>query len=90
MLNRQRLCREKSKRYHRLRSERVEGTFAHLCDTGSMRRTWLKGIVDVTKRYLIATAAHNLGRLLWTLIAVGNPRGMQGIGALFGLCCGPF
>jgi hypothetical protein len=42
-----------------------------------MRRTWLTGFIDVTKRYLIATAAHNLGRVLRTLFGVGKPRTMQ-------------
>jgi hypothetical protein len=37
-----------------------------------------QGLVDVTKRYLIATAAHNLGRLLRTLFGVGKPRVLQG------------
>jgi hypothetical protein len=42
-----------------------------------MRRSWLKGLVDVTKPYLIATAAHNMGRVLWKLLGVGKPRGIQ-------------
>jgi hypothetical protein len=41
---------------------------------GGMRRTWLKGLGDVMKRYLIATAAHNLGRMLRPLFGVGKPR----------------
>jgi transposase len=45
-----------------------------------MRRTWLCGLIDVTKRYLIATAAHNLGRVLRTLFGVGKPRTLQGSG----------
>ena len=38
------------------------------------------GFVDVTKRYLIATAAHNLGRVLRKLFGVGKPRTLQGSG----------
>ena len=43
-----------------------------------MRRTWLRKLVDVTKRYLIAAAAHNLGRILRKLFGVGKPRALQG------------
>ena len=78
--NRQRVRRRKGKRLQRRRSERCERTFAHVCDTGGMRRTWLKGLIDVTKRYVIAAAAHNLGRVLRTLFGVGKPRGLQGRG----------
>ena len=84
-LNRQRIRRDKGKQLQRLRSERCERTFAHVCETGGMRRTWLKGFIDVTKRYLIATAAHNLGRLLWELIGIGKPRSLQGLAALFSI-----
>ena len=57
--NRRRVKRAKSKRLQRRRSERRERTFAHVCDTGGMRRSWLRGVEDVSKRYTIATAAHN-------------------------------
>lgn len=80
--NRQRMQRRKGKQLQRRRSELCERTFAHVCDSGGMRRTWLKGLVDVTKRYLIATAAHNLGRMLRTLFGVGKPRGLQGFGGV--------
>jgi len=78
--NRQRVRRDKGKQLQKRRSERCERSFAHVCETGGMRRTWLRGIVDVTKRYLIATAAHNLGRVLWKLLGVGKPRSLQGRG----------
>jgi transposase len=76
--NRRRMKRAKGKRLGRLRSERVERSFAHVCDTGGMRRSWLKGVVDVTKRYLIAVAAHNLGRILRKLLGIGKPKALQG------------
>jgi transposase len=78
--NRRRVQRAKGKQLQRRRSELCERSFAHVCETGGMRRTWLRGIVDVTKRYLIATAAHNLGRVLRTLFGVGKPRTLQGGG----------
>lgn len=48
--------------------------FAHICDTGVMRRTRLRGWVDVTKRYLIAAAGHDLGRILLKLFGLGESR----------------
>ena len=44
-----------------------------------MRRTWLKGLLDVTKRYVIAAAAaHNLSRIMRMLFGTGKPRGLLG------------
>jgi transposase len=78
--NRRRVKRAKSKRLQRLRSERCERSFAHICDSGGMRRSWLRGLEDVSKRYTIAAAAHNLGRILRSLFGVGKPRALQGEG----------
>jgi hypothetical protein len=80
--NRRRVRREKSRKLQRLRSERVERSFAHVCDSGGARRSWLRGLSDVTKRYLIVAAAHNLGRVLWSLVGVGKPRSLQGSSGL--------
>jgi transposase len=76
--NRRRIRRAKSRNLQRLRSERVERSFAHTCETGGARRSWLRGFVDVTKRYLMTAAAHNLGRVLRKLFGTGKPRGRQG------------
>ena len=65
-----------------LRSERVERSFAHVCDTGGARRTWLRGFINVTKRYLVQVAAHNLAVVLRALFGVGKPRAPQGEGGL--------
>jgi transposase len=83
--NRRRVRRGKGKQLQRLRSEHCERTFAHICDTGGMRRSWLRGLANVTKRYLIATAAHNLGRILRKLFGVGKPKVLQGSGSLAAL-----
>jgi hypothetical protein len=55
----------------------VERTFAHTCETGGARRTWLRGIDKVRKRYLIAAAAHNLSVMMRALFNMGTPRGLQ-------------
>lgn len=76
--NRARTKRSKSKRMQRRRSEVVERTFAHLCETGGCRRSHLRGLAKVAKRYVLAAAAHNLARILRTLTGVGKPRMRQG------------
>jgi len=83
--NRRRLKCAKSRQLQRWRSERCERTFAHVCDTGGMRRSWLRQVVNVSKRYLLAAAAHNLGRILRKLFGTGKPRTMQGLANLIAL-----
>ena len=85
--NRRRTRRAKSKRLQRLRSERVERSFAHLCDSGGARRSWLHGIEKVQKRYLIAAMARNLGLLMRKLFAVGTPKSLQAAGWLVSFVC---
>ena len=81
--NRRRMKRSKGKALQRRRSEVVERTFAHICETGGSRRSHLRGLVNVTKRYVIAAAAHNLGRILRRLTGVGKPKALQGAGGSF-------
>jgi IS5 family transposase len=85
LANRRRVKRDKSKRWQRLRSELCERTFAHICNRGGMRRSWVKGVAKIAKRYLIAAAAHNLGRILFKLFGVGKPKALQGEGGLAAL-----
>ncbi len=80
--NRRRIRGARSKRMQRLRSERVERTFAHVCDTGGARRTWLCGIEKVQKRYLIAVVAHNLGLIMRKVFGMGTARSLQAEGGL--------
>ena len=75
--NRRRIRGARGKRLQRQRSELVERTFAHVCETGGAWRTWLWGIDKVRKRYLISAMAHNLGRLMRALFGMGTPRGLQ-------------
>ena len=72
--NRARTQRAYGKRLQRKRSELVERSFAHVCDTGGGRRSWLCGLTNVRKRHLIAAAAHNLGLVLRKLLGAGKPR----------------
>ena len=62
----------------RRRGERIERSFAHLYDTGGMRRTHLRGHTNILKRLLIHAGGFNLGLVMRHLIGIGTPRGLQG------------
>jgi len=76
--NRRRARGERGQRLQRMRGERVERSFAHLYETGAMRRTHLRGHSNILKRLLIHAGAFNLGRLLRHLVGIGTPRSLQG------------
>jgi hypothetical protein len=78
--NRRRVRGGPGKRLQRKRSELVERSFAHVCETGGGRRCWLQGLMKVTKRYLLQVAARNLGLILRKLFGIGTPRSLQGEG----------
>lgn len=58
--------------------EYIERSFAHLYETGAMRRTHLRGRDNIRKRILIHASAFNLSLVLRGLFEVGTPRGFQG------------
>ena len=62
----------------RSRGERIERSFAHVYDTGGMRRTDLRGHANILKRLLIHADGFNLGLIMRHLIGLGTPRGLQG------------
>ena len=72
--NRQRMKRSKGKNLQKRRSELVERGFAHVCETGGARKTWVRGLDKVKKRHLISVAAHNLGLVMRSLIGFSKPR----------------
>jgi transposase len=76
--NRRRARGTRGERLQRLRGERVERSFAHMYETGRMRRTHLRGQANILKRLLIHASAFNLGRLLRQMVGLGTPRGLQG------------
>ena len=76
--NRRRIRGPRGLRLLRLRGERSERPFAHLYETGRMRRVYLRGHTNILKRLLIHTGGFNLGLLMRQLIGVGTPRGLQG------------
>ncbi len=76
--NRRRIRGARGLRLLRLRGERLERPFAHLYETGGMRRVHLRGHTNILKRLLIHTGGFNLGLLMRQVIGVGTPRGLQG------------
>jgi transposase len=76
--NRRRTKTKKNKQLQRKRSERAERSFAHMCETGGSRRTWLRGIDKVRKRLLTSAMTRNLGLIMRKLFGRGTPRGLQG------------
>jgi IS5 family transposase len=79
--NRRRMKGERGKKLGRLRSEYTERSFAHVCETGGARRSRLRKLVNVTKRYLMYVAARNLGVIMRALFNMGTPRSLQAAGA---------
>jgi DDE family transposase len=76
--NRRRIRGARGRALQRRRSERLERPNAHLYETGGMRRTHLRGHVNILKRLVIHSGGFNLGLLMRRLIGVGTPRGLQG------------
>ena len=76
--NRRRIRGARGKRLLRQRGERVERSFAHLYETGGMRRTHLRRQDNIIKRLLIHAGAFNLGLVMRKLSGCGTPRGLQG------------
>jgi transposase len=76
--NRRRIRGGRGRRLMRQRGERIERSFAHLYDTGGMRRTHLRGHTNILKRVLIQAGGFNLGLVMRQLIGLGTPRGLQG------------
>jgi transposase len=77
--NRRRVRGERNKRLQKLRSELTERSFAHLYETGGMRRVHLQGRKNILKRLLVHGAAFNLSLILRKIMGVGKPRRLQGL-----------
>ena len=80
--NRRRIRGARGRRLLRCRGELLERPFAHVCETGGMRRVHLRGHPNILKRLLVQVAGCNLGLLLRQLIGVGTPRSLQGRAAV--------
>ena len=82
--NRRRIKGERGKRLFKLRAELCERNFAHLFNSGGMRRTHLKTHAKIIKRLLVHACGFNLGLVMRKLFGKGTPRGMaDAIAAVF-------
>src|SRR6267154_860333 len=84
--NRRRLDTHTAKALMKRRGELIERSFAHLYDTGGMRRVHLRGKNNIAKRVLIHAAAFNLSLILRRMIGVGTAR--QAADLIAALCFG--
>src|ERR1700726_1986867 len=76
--NRRRIRGERGKKLLRQRGEKLERSFAHLYETGGMRRVYLRHHRNILKRLLVHVAAFNLGLVMRQKWGRGTPRGLQG------------
>jgi len=68
----------------RRRGMHLERSFAHILDAGGARRTTLRGLENLNKRFKMSAAIYNLSQLMRKLIGVGTPKQMAAMGkALF-------
>jgi transposase len=77
--NRRRVRGSRGKRLQKIRSELTERTFAHMYETGAMRRVHLRGRENILKRLLVHGAAFNLSLILRKDLGAGKPRQFQSV-----------
>ena len=75
--NRRRVTGQRGKALLRKRGEMLERPFAHMYETGRMRRLYVCGKINVQKKLLLQAAACNLALVLRQLLGAGTPRGLQ-------------
>ncbi len=73
---RRRVRGRRGKQLQKLRSEMAERSFAHMYETGGMRRTHLRGRDNILKRGLIQAMAFNLALMIRTKYGMGKPRSL--------------
>lgn len=75
--NRRRIRGVRGKRLLKQRGEKLERTFAHMYETGGMRRTHLRGHDNILKRLVVHAGGFNLSLIMRRQLGVGTPRGLQ-------------
>ena len=69
------------------RGMHLERSFAHLLDAGGARRTTLRGLANLNKRFKVSAAIYNLSQLMRKLWHVGTPKqwaaGVKALGWIF-------
>jgi transposase len=79
--NRRRTRGSRGKQLQKIRSELTERTFAHMYETGAMRRVHLRGRENILKRLVIHGAAFNLSLVMRKRSGAGKPREFQSLKA---------
>jgi transposase len=64
----------------RRRGMHIERSFAHILDCGGMRRTTLRGWLNLNKRYKLAAVFYNLSQLMRKLFGCGTPKQLAALG----------
>jgi transposase len=75
--HRRRSKTKRSRKFQRLRAEKVERSIAHVCETGGGRRTHLRGRINVQKQYWMRAVGYNLSCLMRAVVGYGTPRALQ-------------
>jgi transposase len=83
--NRRRMRGRRGKDLQKLRTELAERTFAHMYETGGMRRTHLRRQGNILKRLLFHAVGFNLALLVRKCFGIGKPRTLQGSSAAISL-----
>ena len=83
--NRRRMSGRRGKDLQKLRTELTERSFAHMYETGGMRRTHLKGQKNILKRLLFHAVGFNLALLVRKSSGIGKPRTLQGLSVALSL-----
>ncbi len=77
--NRRRLRGPRGQRLRKRRGEILERTFAHVYETGAMRRLHLRQRENILKRLLVHVGGFNLSLVMRKIFGVGTPRALQGL-----------
>jgi transposase len=77
-------CSKSGKELLKRRGMHLERSFAHILDAGGARRTTLRGLENLNKRFTLSAAIYNLSQLMRKLFGVGTPKQLAAMGkALF-------
>ena len=78
---------ESGKKLLKQRGMHLERSFAHVLDAGGARRTTLRGLANLNKRFKLSAAIYNLSQLMRALWGVGTPKqwaaGVKTLGWVF-------
>jgi transposase len=83
--NRRRMGGRRGKDLQKLRTELTERSFAHMYETGGLRRTHLRRHDNILKRLLFHAVGFNLALLVRKSTGIGKPRTLQGSSAAISL-----